>query len=748
MSGFELPQHGLEEECVDEYAEEIDSKGQLIRREIPQEDPNVPRPAMNLHNPDFKDACKAQTYFNAEGRKLTKLTARKSSWVHNLITLNGKKFSFDGRKYLMPIYDAGYTKVLLLCGRQVEKSLTLDSKVLLSDGSMLPAGDIKIGLKLPQLNPEDNEVVEGEVVWVSHRYYKDCVKITTESGKCITVALTHPMRKPTSWCEAGDLKCLDSLVMVDAKELFAREEVIFRLEFVGYKECIDFEVTPHHNFIAEGFVTHNSTFLANELVITSAIQPFYKTLYVSPSHIQTRQFSSEKLKAAMEGSHLINRYLKDSRVSDQVFEKGFTNGSMIFLRSCYLSADRSRGISAHKLAMDEVQDILMSNVPVITQCLSHADNPIQLYTGTPKSFDNTAQLLWDNTTQNEWMVPCSHCASALGKKWNYLDVKNIGIHGPICKYCGAPLDVTQGQWQRAKTDTDFQGFRISQLMVPWIAGTPDKWKELLFTYNTYPESQFYNEVLGLSYDNASKPITRADVLMNCYPDITFFNPEHLNPTNKLWRAVSGMNTFAGVDWGEGNDGAGKDVMGKIKTASYTVLTIGAHVSTNKFRVLFVKRYKGKEVDPDFVVKDIVRTCKLFNVRMIGMDWGHGWGVNNQIFRMYGPTKCVQFMYVDRQKEVRKWDPIGYKFQLLRNHVMSELFFQFKDQRFMFPPLNHWEDYAKDIFNVSVEYIEYQRKIRYVHRPSDPDDFCHSLLYCKQVCDIYYGVKGPGMATGR
>jgi hypothetical protein len=80
--------------------------------------------------------------------------------------------------------------------------------------------------------------------------------------------------------------------------------------------------------------------------------------------------------------------------------------------------------------------------------------------------------------------------------------------------------------------------------------------------------------------------------------------------------------------------------------------------------------------------------------------------------------------------------------------MSELFFQFKDQRFMFPPLNEWEEYAKDIFNVSVEYIEYQRKIRYVHRPSDPDDFCHSLLYCKQVSDIYYGIKGPGMATGR
>ena len=388
--------------------------------------------------------------------------------------------------------------------------------------------------------------------------------------------------------------------------------------------------------------------------------------------------------------------------------------------------------------LDELQDLLITNVPVIAQCLSHSKYGYHLYAGTPKSFDNTIEIFWQTSTQSEWMVPCSHCSAATGKKWNFLDDKNIGKKGPICKYCGKPLFVTKGQWQISKYSR-LKGYRIPQLMVPWIAGSEEQWDKLVYNYENYPESQFFNEVLGLSYDNASKPITRADVLMNCSEEYWLVDPENLNKRDQ--DLIRKMTLFAGVDWGEGNDGTGKDIMGKIKTASYTVLTIGGYVSTQKFRIVYMKRYEGRQIDPDFIVPDIVRICTKLRVRMIGSDWGHGWGVNNQLFRKFGVNKCAQFMYVDNQKEVRKWDPIGFKFQLLRNHVMSEVFLKFKEQGFIFAPLSKWEHFAKDMFNISVEYIEYQRKLRYVHRPSDPDDWFHSLVYCIQVASIYYGKKG-------
>jgi len=599
---FTLPKHGIAEECVDEYEEHVDETGDVVRHDVvPTEntsDVGAPVEADRVAISTFRDACTSKTFFDETGKKVTKLKATKSAWVHNLIRLNGKKFDFTGRDYLVQIYDHPSKHILLMTGRQVEKT----------------------------------------------------------------------------------------------------------------------------------------TMLGNNLTVMCSIIPYFKCLYVSPSHVQTRTFSNEKLKPVLERSPLIARYLQDSRVSTQVFEKGFTNGSFIFLRSAFLSADRSRGISSDLLCCDEVQDLILSNLPVIQQCLSHSKHGYQLFAGTPKSQDNCIQVLWEGTSQNEWMVKCTGC-----NKWNYLDLKNIGLRGPICKYCGKDLDVTNGQWCHARANQMWQGFRIPQLMVPWIAKKDSsQWKSLIHQMETYPEAQFYNEVLGISYDNASKPITRADVLGNCQSSLWFVDPYNLSGNPRDQKLVRKMVLFAGIDWGEGNDGTGKDIMGKIKTASYTVLTIGGYVGEKKFRVVYTKRYTGKEVDPEFVVPDIIKICKNLGVKMIGVDWGHGWGVNNKLFRLYGPKRCAQFMYVDRQKEVRKWDPVGYKIQLLRNHVMSEVFYQFKEGMYLFPPLEEWESYAKDMFNISVEYIEYTRQIRYVHRPSDPDDWFHSLLYCKQVAEIYYG----------
>lgn len=602
---FELPRHSINEECVEEYEEYQDDSGQIYQKKItpPKEEDTGSSPGyatqkgQNFSLSLISKQAKVNTYYADGGVKKTRIRAHKSSWVHNLIYLEGKKFDFTGRNYLHPIYNSNSRNILLKTARQVEKS----------------------------------------------------------------------------------------------------------------------------------------TFLANNLAIMCSIKPFYRCLYVSPSHVQTRTFSNDKLKPVLERSPLIARYLQDNKVSTQVFEKGFTNGSFIFLRSAFFSADRARGISSSMLCVDEVQDMIMGNIPVIAQCLSHAEDPSQLFAGTPKSYDNTIQQLWETTTQNEWMVKCSGCG-----KWNYLDIKNIGKLGPICKKCGKDLDVTQGRWMKAKRDSMWQGFRIPQLMVPWIARKGgDAWKSLVYQMETYPESQFYNEVLGISFDNAAKPVTRADILDCCSESVMFIRDPH-NMTPEEAKYIKRMTLFAGIDWGEGNDGTGTDIMGKIKTASYTVLTLGGYVGGGRFRIIYSKRYSGKEADPDFIIKDILNICRKMGVKMIGADWGHGWGMNNKLVRSVGPQRFAQFMYVDNQKEVRKWDPVGFKFQLMRNHVMSEIFFAFKEGNFECPPLDRWEHFAQDMLNISVEYIEYQRKLRYVHRPSDPDDWFHSLVYCKQAADVYHG----------
>ena len=550
--------------------------------------------------------ARLMTTVNQDGTLREILRAKKSDFVRNLIFLDGKKFDFEGRGYLKPIYDGNFKRILLKTARQVEKT----------------------------------------------------------------------------------------------------------------------------------------TFLANNLTVTSVVIPYNKSLYVSPSHTQTRQFSNEKLRPAIERSPLIARYFQDSSVSTQVFEKGFTNGAYIFLRSAFRSADRTRGISARVLCLDEIQDFLTTEIPVIMECTSHFDDASNLMAGTPKSHDNPIEIYWQSTTQAEWLVPCPHCG-----KWNFLDETNIAPTdwymsnkippGPVCKKCMKPINPATGRWVEFYPDNMIKGFRIPQLMVPWICGLFDQWAKLLWKRDNYPFGQFANEVLGLSYDSASKPITR-DELMDACGDYSLWNLQTPEGLRQAQQEARRWSLTAGVDWGEGNDGSEKSPSGKIRNASYTVLTIGAYVTQKHWKVFYAKRYEGREIDPDFVVKDITRICQLLNVKLIGADWGHGWGVNNVLMRTFGPNRVAQFQYMPKLKQRMKWEPIGYRYHLQRNFIMSELFFDMKHGLVQFPRWKEFETFAKDILGIYAEYNEFRREIKFDHRPSDPDDFFHSLNYAKLMSDIMTG----------
>jgi hypothetical protein len=393
--------------------------------------------------------------------------------------------------------------------------------------------------------------------------------------------------------------------------------------------------------------------------------------------------------------------------------------------------------------LDEIQDFLGSEIPVIMECTSHFPEASLIMAGTPKSFDNPIESYWQQSTQNEWIVKCQHC-----NHFNFLDDTNIAPTefyrtkklppGPVCSKCHKPIDVPKwGKWMTLSPGKRLQGYRIPQIMVPWIIRTYDQWERLLWKRDNYPLGQFYNEVLGLSYDSASKPITRAE-LINCCDASLKMLPDR--PDAYAVEAAKKMILIGGVDWGEGNDGSEKSPTGKLRTASYTVFTIGTYVNQKQFKVVYMKKYTGAEVDPDYVVKDIARLCQAYNVRLIGADWGHGWGVNNHLVRILGPQRVVQFQYLPKQREKMKWDPIGFKYQVQRNLIISEMFYSMKHGEMVFPAWSQFEMFAKDILAVFVEYVEFQRQMKYDHKPSDPDDSLHSIIYARLAANIFFGKK--------
>ena len=686
---------------------------------------------------DKKAKLKVRVEIQEDGQAKTHLKATKTDWIQKMVHLDGAPFSFAGRDYLIPIYNTNHPKKLLICGRQVEKS----------------------------------------------------------------------------------------------------------------------------------------SLIANEIIVNSVINPYYKSLYISPSHLQTRQFSNGKLKPWIEDSPLLSKFFQSTSTSAQVFERGFTNGSICFLRSAFLTADRARGLSANLLCvsgnlvvlledytpiriadlissrpvgakiwtfnektgkpevdeivatyikkpkallrvttesgtfvevtpdhkvltwsgwkeaqdltnkdyvvelgnfalpeteaeviyqrvtaiesvgeqvvydftmsknhnffannvcvhncLDELQDLLTSNIPVIEECLSHAPDPREIMSGTPKTLENPIEQYWQQSSMCEWLVPCNRHTPT---HWNYLDTRCIGKQGLICSKCGGEIHAAEGKWVALNKTRDIMGYRISQLMVPWF-GNQTKWNELIWKFENYGKAQFHNEVLGLSYDSASKPITRTELLACCSDKY----PLRLQPdayTRKL-------EIFAGIDWGEGTDGTERGAKGKVKNASYTILTLGTYIDPNHFHIFYFRRFTGKDALPSYCVNEIINTLRAFNVKVVGVDWGHGWGVNERIEEALGPRRVIKFQHVGSQRDRTKYDDLGHKYQLSRNEVMTEFFLNLKDAKIVFPPWEQVKDFLCDYEHIYAEYRESTRSMAYDHKSSEPDDSFHASLYCLEAANTYYQRK--------
>jgi len=468
--------------------------------------------------------------------------------------------------------------------------------------------------------------------------------------------------------------------------------------------------------------TEKSTMLGNMALAYSCMVPAHSTLYVSPSALQTKTFSNDRLKEPLETSPVLKRFTT-ARLSQNVFEKQFVNRSKITLRYAFLNADRTRGIRADKLLVDEIQDILADNMPVMEHCLSHA-NPIwkgEILSGTPKSLDNTIEYYRANqSTQGEWVVPCDRCGSnaagAAGRHWNILGEANIQKKGLSCAKCGGLIhpDHDDAQWAFMtgwdEHDTPWESYRISQLMVPW-----KPWGEIWYEYRNSPREKFFNEALGLSYDSGLRPMTMAQVRGACNPRVSM-GDRHLG----RWAALGySQPVFMGIDWGTGEN-------------TYTVIAIGTYRDT-KLQIFYVERCVGELLDVDRQVEHVQDLANKFNVRVIGTDYGGGYDRNDRLMRWCGPQRLVKFQYMARSKRKVEWDKGLLRFKCHRTEVMSDIFNAIKRRAILLPRweefhANGREPYAMDILNIFSQYSESLKQIQYFHAPDKPDDTLHAIVF--------------------
>lgn len=468
-----------------------------------------------------------------------------------------------------------------------------------------------------------------------------------------------------------------------------------------------------------GRQSEKSTTIGNQVIALSNLIPFLRSLYVSASDTQMREFSDERLRAVIATSPVLaamtGRGIKGHLQTQNVQTKRWVNESKIALRAAYRNADRVRGISSDLLTIDELQDIIIDILPVIEEVLFHSEldgGPFSIYAGTPKTYDNALEFYWGrHSTQNEWVTKCSRCGT-----WALIDEDHIKPDGLRCKKCSTEINPVDGlaQWARMGVrNAEWEGFHLCQPIVIYAyRNHPDifarMWQGLLIKQKRYSRQKWMNEVMGRSHDAGLKPVSMQEVRDCCVGDYEL-----------IYEPSSGIkqgHSWAGIDWGTGD-------------VSYSILSIWNYDSRGRFRCIFAKKYEGRETDPDYVVEDMIRWIRLFNVNLVGADWGFGFHTNNLLKKRLGAQKVMLYQYTRNMKEKVKWDKQGHKFICHRSQVMQDFFTLIKKGPkpggIAFFNWGEFEKFARDILAVFSEYDERGGMIVFNHPPGVPDDFLHT-----------------------
>ena len=500
-----------------------------------------------------------------------------------------------------------------------------------------------------------------------------------------------------------------------------------------------------------GRQTHKSTTLGYKLALPPVKYSNYHALYVAPTGNQVSVFSSDKLNDALHGSEIVKEHYFDTKTKDQVSYKEFRNGSKIYLRSAFHTADAIRGISADMCMIDEVQDIISDHIPVIEQCMSHSiakwtmlterfpNLPehlfnCRMYAGTPKTVENTMEKYWDQSTQNEWLIRCHNMGC---KKWNYINEYNIGDVCLICNKCGKPIFYQYGQWVKMNSEGMIDGYRLPQIILPWINNIKNEraWKlHVINTRTIYSAEKYFNEVLALPYAAARHPISVVE-LKACCEDKEMIKEEDAQNNPRL----NGCIITAGIDWGKGDTASG---------TSYSTLDIAAWI-VDKFVTVFKKRYTGRMSEPLRQVEDMIRIIRAFGCHLTIADTGDGRTSNAMMVKALGAERFGEIYEHGTIRQKIKWDKEKGHYIMNRTRVMTDVIMEIKRTQVRFFKYEQFKEFQSDYTGIYSEYSDRTRMVKYDHNV--PDDSFHSWMFSRLACAILRGELSRhlsgGMPTG-
>ena len=447
-----------------------------------------------------------------------------------------------------------------------------------------------------------------------------------------------------------------------------------------------------------------SVSLGASSIIRSRIIGNYDVLSIQPRFEQIKRFSTLYAGPMMNASPLKSWFVDKDRESS-IMSRAIGGGGSLHYAYAFLTPDATRGFAVQELTLDEVQDINNSFIPIIEEVLSaQTEHGIRVFSGTPKTFENTLNAQFSESSQAFIHIKCEHCNfENIANKDNHI-YKMIGKRTCICAKCGKNLNLRRMKYIHHYPDrrNKFEGYHISQVTHPLHASFPEKWSELVDKMDnpSYSEVTFENEILGLPSEHNHTPLSEAELRGACDPEMR--NDLKL----AVARAKQANMVVMGVDW----SGFGQD------NTSKTVAVIAATFPGSDFiRIIYAERL-DMGADAQAEARHLRSLFISANCNFFAHDFSGAGTIREALISQMGMNKKKFIPFDMVHAPVRKKIISFYKpsdggrscYNIDKTRSLMVLFQMVKSKKIIFPRWEDSKDVISDLLNITQETKENPR----------------------------------------
>jgi len=436
-----------------------------------------------------------------------------------------------------------------------------------------------------------------------------------------------------------------------------------------------------------------------------------------------------------------------------------------------LEVEKHNTFFAGGVAVHNCQDIDSTLLPVIAETLSASKYRFQLFTGTPKTLDNTVEGLWGSSSRAEWCINCPSCKKLNVPRMGYdlekmigpshpgigpltppkpakgLKPRPAGVPGIVCAKCGHWLDPRRGRWihERPNLRWTFPGYHVPQCIMPMHCEDKERWAELVAKMHgagNVTTAQFYNEVLGEGYDLGARLVTQTDLQQAAL----------LPWPNEISQAAARIHDYdmrvLGIDWGGGGEGM----------VSFTTAAVLGWKADGTVDVIYGERLLTPH-DHAGEAGRLIQIANQFGCSLVAHDYNGAGNTRETIMAQAGMPvdRFVPFVYnrsasigIVTHRPATAYHPRQY-WQLDKARALTLVCQAIKLKKIRFFQYDYVNKGARGLMHDFLALVEHKvattrgPEIYAIHRnPSMPDDFAHSV--CFGACLLWH-VKGqwPNLA---